>query len=478
MYENITRDLAALIIGVKYEDLPKDAVEKVKLILLDDIGNALGGYITDRARIAMELVDEMGGNPQASIIGGRLTSYAMASFINSELINALDYDLIGPLGSHITPYVTSTPLAIAERECASGKDLILALALSHEIGGRVLSSMAQQKMLIDEPPYYKESPRFSTSGTVFGAVAGSAKLLDFDVETLTNAFGIAGASTAVPGNIKWHHMTGHSIMTKYNCWSGWVSQLATVSVLLAEKGFTGDRTILDGEYGYWQMVGSPYFKVDNLLGELGKTWHINEVRFKMYPTCAPYHTAIEGISNLIKENQIRPEDIESIVVKCDPIMMTPNRRHTEIKSFADMQFAVIPNLALAIFYGDKPSPAWQMPEIYNDPQIKAMVPKIKLELHPKIDELVAEQAKAGKLPIYMGNIVEITTKGKKFTIEVASPKGAADRPVSQAELIEKFRVNACYSMLKTRKVEELIGILLRLDELDDITELCQMMTIS
>jgi len=478
MYENVTRDLATFITGVKYEDLPKDAVKKIKLILLDDIGNALGGHITDRARIAMELVNEMGGNPQASIIGSRLTSHVMASFVNSELINALDYDLIGPLGSHITPYVTSTPLAIAERECASGKDLILALALSHEIGGRILSSMAQHKMLTDEPPYYKESPRFSTSGAVFGAVAGAAKLLDFDIETLLNAFGVAGASTAVPGNIKWHHMTGPSIMCKYNCWSGWISQLATVSVLLAERGFTGDRTILDGEYGYWQMVGSPYFKVDNLLGRLGKAWHINEVRFKMYPTCAPYHTAIEGISNLVNENHIHPEDIESIVVKCDPIMMTPNRRHTEIKSFADMQFAVIPNLALAVFYGDKPSPAWQMPEIYNDPRIKAMVPKIKLELHPRIDELIAEQAKKGKLPIYMGNIVEITAKSKKFTTEVVSPKGAADRPVSQDELVEKFKVNASYSPLKSSKVEGLIGVLLRLDEVNDITEFCQMMTIS
>ena len=477
MYENVTRDLAIFITGVKYEDLPKDAVEKIKLILLDDIGNALGGYITDRVRIAMELVDDMGGNPQASIIGGRLTSYAMASFINSELINALDYDLIGPLGSHITPYVTSTPLAIAERECASGKDLILSLALSHEIGGRVLSSMAQQKMLIDEPPYYKESPRFSTSGTVFGAVAGAAKLLDFDVETLTNAFGIAGASTAVPGNIKWHHMTGPSIMSKYNCWSGWISQLATVAVLLAEKGFTGDTTILDSEYGYWQMVGSPYFKVENLLGGLGKVWHINEVKFKMYPTCAPYHTAIEGISNLINENQIRPDDIESIVVKGDPIMMTPNRRHTEIKSFADMQFAVIPNLALAVFYGDKPSPAWQMPEVYNDPRIKAMVPKIKLELHPRIDELIAEQVKAGKLPVYMGNIIEISTKGKKFATEVVSPKGATDRPVSQDELVEKFRVNASYSMLKSSRVEEVIQMISALEEVDNVTKLTRLTTI-
>ena len=76
----------------------------------------------------------------------------------------------------------------------------------------------------------------------------------------------------------------------------------------------------------------------------------------------------------------------------------------------------------------------------------------------------------------MGNIVEITVKGKVFTREVVSPKGAADRPVSEAELVEKFRVNASYSALRSRKVEELIGLLSRLDELEDINELCQLMT--
>ena len=78
MYENVTRDLATFITGAKYEDLPQVEVESAKLILLDDIGNALGGFITDRGRIAMELVNEMGGHPQASIIGGGLTNYPLA----------------------------------------------------------------------------------------------------------------------------------------------------------------------------------------------------------------------------------------------------------------------------------------------------------------------------------------------------------------------------------------------------------------
>lgn len=475
MYENVTAELAAFVSRTRYEDLPRDVVEKVKLVLLDDIGNALGGYVTDRARIALELVEETGGSPQASVIGGHLTSYPLASFLNGELINALDYDAIGPLGSHITPYVTPTPLAMAEGRGSSGSKLILALALAHEIGGRVLSSMAQQKMVVDEAPGYKESPRFSTSGTVFGAVAGAASLLAFDQKTLTNAFGIAGASTPVPGNIKWHHTPGPSIMLKYNCWSGWVAQLATSAVLLAEKGFTGDRTILDGEYGYWQMVGSPYFLVENLLGGLGQTWHLDELAFKMYPTCAPYHAAIEGISRLVQENGLSADDIESIAVKCDPILLTPNRAHTEIQSFADMQFAVLPNLAVAALYGDEPGPSWQMPHVYRDPHIRRLVPRISLQIHPDIDALLARRSKQGKLPIYMGSEVQVTAKGKAFSMNIEAPRGSQARPVGREELLEKFRTNASYSQLKTSKTERLIELVLNLDALGDIGELCQAM---
>jgi len=477
MFENVTRQLAESVIETSYSSLPQEVIEKIKLMLLDSIGCALGGYITDRARIALELAEEFGGNPQASIIGNRRTSYALATFANSELINSLDYDYIGPLTSHVAPYVTPPSLAIAEREHSSGKDLILALALAHEVGGRMVSALAQHKVLKEEPPYYEESPRFSTTSEVFGSVAGAGKLLDLDMEEMTNAFGIAGASTAVPANIKWEHMSGPSIMAKYNCWAGWISQLAVVAALAAEKGFTGDRTILDGELGFWKIVGSPFFKVDNLLEGLGEVWHIGEVRFKMYPTCFVYHTAIEGISKIMQEHEIKPETIDEIVVKGDPIIQTENRLGTEMVSFADTQFSNTFNIAIAAFYGNSPSPAWQLPATFNDPRIKALMQKVKFESHPRIDEFITGLAKAGKLPIFMGSIVEITTKGRKFTEEVLAPKGSQDNPATEAELIEKFRNNACYSTIKSAKVQDIIEMINHLEEIDDVSKLFALLTL-
>ena len=111
-----------------------------------------------------------GGNPQSSVIGGHRTSWDMAAFVNGELICALDFECCGPLTGHVTPYVMPSCLAMAERVHASGKDLITSLALAHEVGGRMASTIAQLKVLKDEPPYYEESPRASYTSTIFGGV--------------------------------------------------------------------------------------------------------------------------------------------------------------------------------------------------------------------------------------------------------------------------------------------------------------------
>lgn len=477
MFEGVTQQLAKSVTTIKYDDLPQEVVEKIKLMLLDSIGCALAGHITDRGRIALELVEEFGGNPQASIIGNHRTSYTLAAFINSELINALDYDYDGPLTGHVGPYVTSPCLAMAEREHASGEDFILALALANEIGGRVTSSLAQHYVLKEEPPYYEESPHFSQTSTIFGGVAGTGKLLGLDVNQLSNAFGIAGASTAVPAQMKWQHLPGPAIMTKYNCWTGWLSQLATVAALLAKKGYTGDKTILDGEWGYWKIVGSPFFKVERLFEGLGEVWHIEEVDFKLYPVCRINSAAVDGINQLMQEHEIKPQEIENIVVKGPPMGLAPLRVGMEMESFADIQFRNTYITAVAVYYGRSPSPAWQMPAIYNSPEVKAMAEKVKTELHPRASEITASRIKVGKLPIFWDQIVEITARGKKFIAEIPIPKGSPGNPVSKAELVEKFRVNAAYSRLKSSKTEQIVQMIDRLDKVADVTELTRLTTV-
>jgi 2-methylcitrate dehydratase PrpD len=476
-FEGVTKRLVEFSLRTQFKDLPKEVIDKAKLMFLDAVGCALGGYVTDRAKLAIELVEETGGHPQATIFGHRPTSCDRAAFANGELITALDYDCLGPLkGQHVTPYVTPPCVAMAERTRASGKELLTALVVAHEIGGRFLASLAAHRVPKEEPPYYEYYPRFSHAYTLFGAVAGACKLLGLDAAKTLNAFGIAGASAPVPGGVKWEFIDGPAIMMKFNAWAGWVSQLATVATLLAQKGFTGDTTILDGDLGFWKMVGSPWFKLDLLFGGLGEIWH-KDVEFKWFPVCGLNRAGIEGIQTLLKEQGIKPEEIETLVVKSDPFIQTPNRMMSEVKSFADMQYSNVNIFAVAAYYGDRPSPAWQTPVIYNDPKVRALAKKVRIESYPGAETLIADALKMEK-PLALNTIVEIEARGRTYTVEVSTPKGRPANPLVESEILEKFKMNVSFSKLPGQRVPEIVKTILGLEGLDDVTQLTRLLTVN
>jgi len=473
----ITQELVNFVVKIKFGDLPESAVHATKRILLDSIGCALGSFVLPKARIILDFVEELGGKPQASIIGNGKTSWALAAFTNGELINALDYDILGPFGGHVVPYVISPSLAIGERVNASGKDLIKATALAMEVGGRVWASLARHRILKEEPPYWEYSERWSYSPTIFGGVAGACNLLHLNEEKLMNAFGIGGTSTPVPGLIKHQQNTGPGIMTKYNCWAGWIAQLGTVAALLAEKGLTGDPDVLDGEKGFWKIIGSPFFKVDTLLGGLGEVWHLSEAWFKAYPCCAANQTYIDVINKIMQDNELVPEDIESILIEGEPHLLTPLRMGNKVANFVNAQFNNIYLAAVAVYHGRNPGPAWQATVTLEDKRIRDLMKKVQVVVHPKRDEIINRRIKAGEFPIFSDVAVEITAKGKRFRAEAIDARGSANNPMTDEEVAEKFRNNASYSKLTTDATEKAIEMVYGLDKVTNMTDLMKLLTI-
>lgn len=472
-----TGQLAKFISAVSYKDLSKKVTQKVKNILLDSIGCALGGHATDKAKIVLGFVRETGGNPQATIIGGEKTSASNAAFANGELINALDWDCIGPLQAHVIPYVLPPCIAAAEMNHSSGKDLILAAAIAVEIGGRVGASVLQHREPIGEPPYYKLSPRYSHSPAVFGGSAGACKILRMDSPTIANALGIAGVSVPVAGMMKWQHISGPSPMLKYNSWAGWIAQLGLVSALMARKGFTSDATVLDGDFGFWQMYGSPFFRREVLFENLGKYWCVMETEYKPYPNCRCNHGAIDGIIKLMKENSITPDDIGEIKVLGDSWLLTPSRSQKAIEGSVDTEFSVAYAFAVAPIYGINPGPHWTMPIVYKDPRVIEMMKKVKVGVHPQADELILKNLKAGKAPVLWLAQVEITAKGRKYSTEVLEPWGKGENVFSDKDIEQKFYQNATFSPLPLPQVKRVAESIKDLENLDDISELTALMRI-
>ena len=468
-----TKKLADFIAQTSFEQLPQDVVEETKLILLDSVGCALGAYALDEIEIINQIAGEWGGNPLCSIIGGNRSSAYVASFMNGALINALDWDIIGPITAHVANYVTPACLAISELVHASGKDLILALAVSHEIGGRIGNSLSQQRIPKKEPPYYEVGQRYSYGPTVFGGTAGACRLLKMESTKITHALGMTGNSVPVAGQTKQMMTATEAPMWKYASWSAWVAPIATTSALLANKGFTSDPTIFDGEWGFWKMYGSAFFHENVIFDGLGTKWHLLDAEFKPYPQCRCNHAAIDGIKKIIMENKIQAKEIEQILVEGDAWLQARLRSGKEILCQGDTQFCVAYGFANAAINGPNPSPEWEKPSTYNDPRIKELMGKVKVAKHPQADEILGGKISRGEFPLFWDTRVEITAKGRKFVVDVPKSeiKGDPGNPMTIEELKKKFDINATYSGLPKKKIEKAKDFILGLEKMTDVNQL-------
>ena len=279
--ENITETIAKFTTQAKFTDLPEKVVHEVKRVVLDSVGNAIYGLSSEKGSIAAKLAAKLGGPPESTIIGTKdRVSSTNAAFANGELINALDFDATSP-GGHDVPGLIGGALAIAESCGVSGKDLILAIALSFEISARLKIKIAS---IVNEGPdkgKMQFPSVFGQSTYALAAAVSAGKILNLSRQKMANAIGIAGC--LCPPNIaRKSHETVPFRMTKYGV-AGAVSQTGIMSALLAEMGYTGDTDLFDGEYGFWRYTGLEP-RGEEMLSDLGVEWCSHKIDYKQYPS--------------------------------------------------------------------------------------------------------------------------------------------------------------------------------------------------
>ncbi|HUQ74295.1 MAG TPA: MmgE/PrpD family protein, partial [Burkholderiales bacterium] len=133
-----TTELAQFVASLTYEDIPGATRERVKDILLDTLASAIAGRQGDESKQIRSLATALGASREASVIGGEQISLAGATLLNGYLITAVTVcDVHRPTLCHTTPQVVPPALAIAERNGASGRDLLVAIAAGLEATVRV-----------------------------------------------------------------------------------------------------------------------------------------------------------------------------------------------------------------------------------------------------------------------------------------------------------------------------------------------------
>lgn len=437
-----TRDLAKYIENMKSGDIPSKVIDHAKACCLDWIGCALAGSLESAGRIVKELVVDVGGADESTVVGTSVrTSSPNAALANGILGHCAELDDIHE-ESIIHPAASVVPaaLAICEKEKLSGVDLLTSIVCGYEVEIRIAKSIM--------PSHYRYWHTTGTCGT-FGATAAVGKLLSLEVDELVHAFGIAG--TQAGGLVEVFGTMSKPLN------AGKAAMNGVISALLAEKGFTSSDRILEAEKGYCKAT-SEKFDPDAILGKDG-VFEITRSVFKRYSCCGHIHGALDAVLAILDAESIQVEDIGKVKVGTYPIAIEIIGGGTRPSSASEARFNLPYCVALALLYG-RVGPAEFAGRRFSDDTVFELSKKVRVEVDPELSD-----ARLGAA------IVEVElANGRKTRRRVDHPKGHPENPLSRTELEGKFR-SLVSSILEEADATRLIEMTRDLENLSQLENL-------
>lgn len=465
MKPNVTDSFTKFATEFTYDRIPKEILHETKRAFLNHIGIALGGIASDKGKIGIELAHKMGGVPESSVlaVGGKCAA-GVAAFANSELMNGLDMDAV----AHIPPIVFPAVLAVGEARKSSGKDFLAALTVSQEISKR-LSNVLLSIMGISIAKYGKTPDVFGNSNEhIIGAAVGNALLMGLGEDKIREAMGIAAYFCSLPICRDWES-TNPKSMIKY-CPTSWMAQGSVQAAQLAELGYTGNAYTLDGEFGFPKIYcREDVWDPEKVLNGLGETWLFPNYHYKPYPSCTYIHSSLDAFEQLQEQYHFAPQEIEQVRCYSKKFVAHPDQHM--VTNQIDLQFST-PYCVALLLMGYKSGPAWQDKKALSDPLVREIMKKVVVGVAPEFDDY------SKKFPGSWYARVEVDARGETFTQEQMYSKGTNNGklPFSDEEFIDMYRTCASY-ILPDSKIERSLDLLWHLEELDNLDELMENLTL-
>jgi 2-methylcitrate dehydratase PrpD len=459
MNRSYTQEVVRFIADFK-ADFPSTVVAQGKLLVLDTVGCAIGGYCTAAGAQIVEMAKRYRFPSESSLIcDGEKVCPEFAAWANSSMANVLDMDDVFAGTFHQANCLVPTAFAVGESRGLSGKDVLDAIILGFEVGSRI--------GLHAWPTQAKCKTYFPSTWQVFCAVAVTGRLLGLDIEELYHAFGLAGTVAPVPINM--HKFVQRPMGFSKNVF-GWTTLTGIFWTLVARTGARGAPDILDGDAGFWSIMGSDDRNFEKLTEGLGQRFNILDTKFKPYPFCTWGHTTLDAFSSVIAENHIRAEHIEYVRVLTLRLALE-NLSNPKVETIYDSQFS-LPHAISMIAMGKRPGPDWMCEEsLYGSPLTKSIASKVTVEHDPKADKVFHEEN-----GLAIPSTVEVRTKdGRKFEGYAKYSKGTPKNPFTPEEIKEKFRMLAV--KFSPERVDEIIHAVDNMDKLSNVSTLIRLLTI-
>jgi 2-methylcitrate dehydratase len=353
-----------------------------------------------------------------------------AAFANALMIRCMDYNDIywkqDP--SHPTD-IFPAALACSERAKSDGKELMVGLVLGHEFEMRLCEAAF---------PGIRERGWHHATFTALVSPIVAGRMLHLPWEQIQHAIGISASARACFGAV-----TAGKLTMMKNTVSPMGTESGVLAALLAGEGYTGPEHIIDGKEGLVHVFG-PEWKLNLLTEGLGESWRITQCGMKFFPTEALTHAPISATLDLIKEHDLKPEQIAKVhirsLARAADILADPSKYDPRSKETADHS---LPYCIAAAIVDRQVTPAQFTSEKINDPQVRAQLRKVEVVADPEIERVFPALQRVA--------VTITTTDGKAFSKQLDYPKGDPRNPLSDLEVEEKFAALADGVIGRTRQ---------------------------
>ncbi|MFJ2194036.1 MmgE/PrpD family protein [Kitasatospora sp. NPDC087861] len=413
--------------------LPRDFREEMAGRVLDLLGNSLAAVPTGVAAAVAAMAGSWGGAPQATAIAAdrRLPAPA-AALVNGTLAHGLDFDDTHlPSVLHPSAAVLPAALAVAETVGASGAALLDAAAIGVEVTCRL--GMAGYDPAANNSIFFDRGLHATAICGTVGAAVAAGMLYGLDEEELTSVIGIA---CSMGSGIIEANRTGGTVK-RTHC--GWSAHAGVVAAELARHGITGPTTALEGRFGFLTAFCGDRADAGQLTDGLGTRWEARRLFVKPYPCNHFTHAGIDAALRL-RAKGVDPGAVTALTLGVPaPVVHTigePHAAKVRPQSGYHGAFSGPFTIAAALLGGGGLGVSHAD---FTDAAVRsadrlALAEKVRVVPDARCTSIFPHQFPA----VLTAELVD----GSRHVERVEVNRGGPENPLTPAELITKFRINA------------------------------------
>ena len=420
---------------------PENVVHQAKRCLLDYLGCTLAGsrLIQDKGDRLLQFMENSASD--VSVIGfNQKAGIERASFINglSSRFAELDDGVISGIVHPGSP-VLSALLPVAQKEGVKGTALLKGIIVGYEVATRMADAI--------QPSHKKRGYHATGTCGCIGASLGIAAMLGFSRRQMKDTF--SSAVLAAQGSLK--VLEDDSQLKPYNVAQAAVG--AVLSVVMGHAGFCGPEDVLSGKTGFLSMVAD---EVDEqkLTSKADGAYAVERVYVEPYAACRYCHAPIDAILSLKAQHDLRPDMVDSIDVSTYALAVTKHD-HVKISSISSAKMSIPYSVAVTFVAGRAGIEEYEG-KCITDPVILRLAEKVSVAAD---DELTLA------FPRFSSAFVRVhTIDNKEYTKRINSPKGEAEYPLLDSEIVDKFVDLAVYTGRKKDESKRMAQVVWELDD--------------